>query len=232
MEILTFNLKIIVLILTVGFVYASFLGYLAFRLKLSPLLGYLLAGYFIGPFSPGFVADIKISEQLAEIGVILMMFGVGLHFKWQDLMHTKNIAIPGAIFQTTIATLAGIALIHSIGWSLEAGIVFGFAVGVASTVVLVRVLSDNKLLNTPQGHVSVGWLIVEDIITVIMLLLIPIIASSSDGVKITYAEFGLAVGWAILKFILLILIMFTIGRKVVTYISEKLPTRTRMNYLL
>ncbi len=214
------NLKI-VLILTIGFAFASLLGYLSYRAKLSPILGYLIAGYLIGPYSPGYVADKEVAEQLAEIGIILMMFNVGLHFKWQDLVKYKNIAIPGAICQTGIATLLAATFLHSIGWSLEAGIVFGLAIGVASTVVLVRVLSDHHLLMTPEGHISVGWLIVEDIITVIALLLIPSLAASLDGEKIPIESLCISFGVAIVKFFLLTLVMFTIGRKIISYILSK-----------
>jgi|688.fasta_scaffold28986_6 CPA2 family monovalent cation:H+ antiporter-2 len=211
------NLKI-VLILTVGFSLAAILGYLTQRIKLSPILGYLIGGYLIGPYFPGYVADIKISEQLAEIGVILMMFGVGLHFKWRDLMNVKNIAIPGAVGQTLATTLTGAFLIYSIGWSWESGVIFGLAVGVASTVVLVRVLTDNRLLDTPQGHVCIGWLIVEDIITVIALLLVPILA---PGAEMTMHHVAVAILFALFKFLLLITIMFSIGRTCVSYVFTK-----------
>lgn len=211
------NLKI-VLILTVGFSLASILGYLTHRLKLSPILGYLIAGYLIGPYFPGFVADVKLSEQLAEIGVILMMFGVGLHFKWQDLMNVKFIAIPGAIGQTLIAATCGALLLYMSGWTLEAGIIFGLAIGVASTVVLVRVLTDNSLLHTPQGHICVGWLIVEDLITVIVLLLVPTLAA---GNEMTMQSVALSIAVALFKFFLLAVIMFTIGRSFVGYALEK-----------
>ena len=166
------NLKI-VLLLAVGFFLASALGYLAIRIKVSPILGYLCAGYLIGPFSPGFVADGEISKQLAEIGIILMMFGVGLDFKLEDLMKVKRIAIPGAISQTLISAFfcAGVVLLFY--WPLKSGIVLGLAIGVASTVVVVRMLTENRILKTEEGHVVVGWLIVEVIITVLILLFLP-----------------------------------------------------------
>lgn len=215
------NLKI-VFILTFGFGLGSILGYLAYRLKMSPILGYLIAGYVIGPYSPGFVADMEISEQLAEIGVILMMFGVGLHFKWQDLMNVKNIAIPGAIGQTLVASIVGAALIYSIGWTLQAGIIFGLAIGVASTVVLVRVLTDNGILHTPDGHIAVGWLIVEDLITVAALLLVPTLAASMVGEQFSIHDLAISFGIILLKFLALAVIMFTLGLKVVTYILSKI----------
>lgn len=220
-----YNLKI-VLILTVGFGLASLLGYFSYRLKLSPILGYLVTGYIIGPYSPGFVADLQISEQLAEIGVILMMFGVGLHFQVKDLIEVKHIAIPGAVIQTLASTLAATLLIHLMGWSLETGVIIGLAVGVASTVVLVRILSDFNLLDTTQGHIAIGWLVVEDILTVLVLVLLPTIA---DDLKESHFSFGaiiISIFFVFFKFILLILIMFTIGRKIVTYI---LSTITKIN---
>jgi len=211
----------IVLILTVGFAYASILGNLSHRLKLSPILGYLIAGYLIGPYSPGFVADLQIAEQLAEVGVILMMFGVGLHFKWKDLAKFKNIAIPGAIGQTLIATVVVAIFMRSIGWSLEEGIVFGLAIGVASTVVLVRMLGDNKLFGTPQGHVTMGWLIVEDIITVGILILIPTLAAARDGEAMAWESLAGTMLFILFKFILLISFLFTWGVKIVSYVLNR-----------
>jgi CPA2 family monovalent cation:H+ antiporter-2 len=214
------NLKLVV-ILTVGLALAAILGFLSNRIKLSPIFGYLIAGYLIGPYSPGLVADREMANQLSEIGVILMMFSVGMHFRWQDLLKVRRIAIPGAFGQTLVATLIATTLIHSMGWSYETGIIFGLAIGVASTMVLVRMLSDYKLLRTPQGHIAVGWLIVEDLITVIILLLIPTIAALSEG-NITFSDgIPYSVIQVILKFILLAAIMFTFGYKCITYIFTK-----------
>lgn len=212
----------IVMILTAGFILASLLGYLAFRIKLSPIVGYLVAGYLIGPYSPGYEADVEIAEQLAEIGVILMMFGVGLHFKIQDLISVKNVAVPGAIGQTFISTLCGAWLVHLLGWPIEAGIIIGLSIGVASTVILIRMLSENNLLNTPDGHLAVGWLIVEDIITVIALLLVPILGASVSGEQLVLSSVLTSISIALLKFIVLALIMLTIGKKVATYILSKI----------
>lgn len=216
----------IVLILTVGFGFASILGFLSFKMKLSPILGYLVAGYLIGPYSPGYIADMQISEQLAEIGVVLMMFGVGLQFKWRDLLHTSKIAIPGAIMQTFTTAIIGATLIHSMGWSLEAGIVLGIAIGVASTVVLTRVLSDNKILNTSQGHITVGWLIVEDIITVIALLLISPLADAMKGHEFPLLSTISSFGGTLIKFTLFSIALFTFGEKIISRIlSEVLQTK-------
>lgn len=213
------NLKIVIL-LTLGFGLASLLGYVTARLKLSPILGYLIAGYIIGPYSPGVTVDVQVAEQLAEIGVVLMMFGVGLHFEWKDLLKTRTIALPGAIFQTLITTLFGTFFIYSMGWSLVTGILIGLSIGVASTVVMVRVLSDHNLFNTPEGHIAVGWTIVEDLLTVIALLAVPILATSlKDGTS--YQHIFVAFLGMVVKFLILAAFMFTIGRAIVTYVLFK-----------
>lgn len=208
----------LVAILTIGFSFASILAYLAQRLHLPSILGYLLAGFLIGPYSPGFVADLALSEQLAEIGVILMLFGVGLHFKLEDLAGVKNIAIPGATLQTLVAAVVGAAIIYWAGWSLSSGVIIGLAIGVASTVVLVRVLTDFQLLNTLQGHIAVGWLVVEDIFTVIILVLLPTLANFREDQSISAYDLGSSFVLVIGKFILLALLMFTGGQKVVSFI--------------
>lgn len=219
------NLKVVI-ILTIGFTFASLLGYLSQRLKLSPILGYLLAGYLIGPFFPGFVADLQLAEQLAEVGVMLMMFGVGLHFKWQDLVSVKNVAIPGAIIQTLVATAVAALFVHHIWGSWESGVIIGLAIGVASTVVLVRVLADQNLLSTLQGHIAVGWLIVEDILTVAVLILLPTIVALLTGASISPLEILTSIALVLVKFFLLAAIMFTLGRKFVSYALFKIA-RTR-----
>lgn len=214
----------IVLILTVGFAFAAVLGYLTHLAKLSPILGFLLAGFLIGPFSPGFVADLQMSEQLAEIGVILMMFGVGLHFKWHELMSVKYIAIPGAIGQTLATTVIGAALIYYFGWSIEAGIIIGFAIGVASTVVLVRVLNENNLLRTKEGHIAVGWLIVEDVMTVVAMIIVPTLGASSEGAQAHFSDILWLMVLVIVKFTLMAAIMFTLGSRIVIYLLSKVVT--------
>jgi len=213
----SYQLKI-VLILTFGFSLASLFGYIAQRLKLSPILGFLLGGYLIGPFSPGFVANLELSEQLAEIGVILMLFGVGIHFKWQDLMKVKTIAIPGAILQTFFATVTGTYAVYQLGWPLESGIIIGIAIGVASTVVLVRILNDHQLLDTQEGHIAVGWLVVEDIMTVAVLILLPTFHKALYQGSISLFTILTSIGWVLLQFILLVLFMFTIGRRFVIFV--------------
>jgi len=165
----------------VGFVLAFGFGYLADRLRLPPLVGYLVAGILCGPFTPGFDADIHLAQQLAEMGVILLMFGVGLHFSAADLMAVRGIAILGAVGQILIATLLGVGLAHLWGWSLGAGLVFGLALSVASTVVLLKALEERSLLETPNGRVAVGWLIVEDLAMVVALVLLPALAEMLGG---------------------------------------------------
>jgi CPA2 family monovalent cation:H+ antiporter-2 len=224
-----YNIKIL-FILAIGFALASFLGYITQRLKLSPILGYLIAGFAIGPYSPGYVADVTLSEQLAEIGVVLMLFGVGLHLKWEDLLSVKNIAIPGAVGQTLVAAACGTLLVYSIGWPIEVGLIVGLAIGGASTVVLVRVLSDNLLLDTLEGHVAIGWLIVEDILTVLVLILLPVLATLVQGEELPLGEFLGSVLLAIGKFVLLAVFMFTWGSKIVTYILMVIA-RTRSHEL-
>lgn len=216
----SYNLKIVFL-LAVGFAIASLLGYFAWRFKVSPILAYLLTGYLVGPYSPGFVIDIKISEQLAEIGVVLMMFGVGLDFKLKDLIKVKSIAIPGAIGQTFICTIVTLGLVYFLGWSLNTGIILGLAIGVASTVVLVRMLEENQLLKTNEGHIAVGWLIVEDIITVIVLLLLPSLALVMNGGDFSACSIIVDLTVVSLKFAALAFILLKFGKKIVSYLLSK-----------
>ncbi|HEX3762965.1 MAG TPA: cation:proton antiporter [Kofleriaceae bacterium] len=175
----------IILTFTGGLAAALLFGYATDRLRLSPIVGYLLAGVAIGPFTPGFVASSSIASQFSEVGVILLMFGVGIHFDLKDLAAVRKVAIPGAVIQSCVATGLGIAVTRMFGWSLESGLVFGVAISVASTVVLLRVLADNDELHTAAGHVAVGWLLVEDILTVIALVILPLVvgpaAGSADG---------------------------------------------------
>jgi CPA2 family monovalent cation:H+ antiporter-2 len=152
---------------------ALIMGFIAARLKLPPLVGYLIAGIIIGPATPGFVADVELSAQLAEIGVMLLMFGVGLHFSLEDLLGVRRIALPGAVVQIAVATLLGIAVTSFWGWSLASGIVFGLALSVASTVVLLKALENRGILETVNGRIAVGWLVVEDLVMVVVLVLLP-----------------------------------------------------------
>jgi len=167
--------------IAVGFVLASIFGYLADRLRLPTLVGYLVAGVFVGPFTPGFVADPGMASQLAEIGVILLMFGVGLHFSASDLLAVRGIAIAGAVGQIVLATAMGVALTHFWGWSIGHGIVFGLCISVASTVVLLKALEERNLVQSSMGRVAVGWLIVEDLAMVLALVLLPAFATALGG---------------------------------------------------
>jgi len=167
--------------LAVGFVFAFVLGYFAHRFRLPPLVGYLLAGVIIGRFSPGFVADAAVTSQLAEIGVMLLMFGVGLHFSTADLMAVRRIAVPGAVVQIALATAIGVALTHTWGWSFGAGLVLGLSLSVASTVVLLKALEERNAVSTPNGRIVIGWLIVEDLAMVLTLVLLPAFAEALGG---------------------------------------------------
>src|SRR5687768_10643640 len=162
-------------------------GLLAARFRLPPILGYLIAGVVVGPFTPGFVADSGLASQLAEIGVILLMFGVGLHFSIADLLSVRRIAIPGAVVQVTVATLLGALVSHLWGWSWGTGLVFGLSLSVASTVVLLRALEDRGILDTVNGRIAVGWLIVEDLVTVLALVLLPALAPALGGAAVEVA---------------------------------------------
>lgn len=202
--------------IVVGLVVAFIMGVIAHRLKVSPIAGYLLAGVIVGPFTPGFVADVSLANQLSEIGVILLMFGVGLHFSLRDLLSVRNIAIPGALVQITVATLMGMALAWVLGWSLVAGFVFGLALSVASTVVLLRALQARNLVETERGRVAVGWLIVEDLVMVLALVMLPAIAGAMNG----SAEGGAAAFYGplvatILKVVGFLALMLVVGRRLI-----------------
>ena len=175
-------------ILVAGFGLAFIFGLLAQRLKLPLIAGYLLAGVVIGPFTPGYVADMGLATELAELGVILLMFGVGLHFSPRDLMAVKAIAVPGALGQIAVATGFGTLMGLAMGWSLGAGLILGLALSVASTVVLLRALQDRDLVTTERGRVAVGWLIVEDLVMVLCLVLIPPLAGLLGGTAMPVAE--------------------------------------------
>lgn len=203
----------LILTLTGGLAAALVLGLITQKLKLSPIVGYLLAGILVGPFTPGFVANHDIATQSAEIGVILLMFGVGLHFHLKDLMAVRAVAIPGAVVQIAVATLLGAGAAKLFGWTSSAGLVFGMAISVASTVVLTRVLADNRALHTPTGHIAIGWLIVEDLFTIVVLVLLPAIFGGGAEGASGGTVWG-SLGIALLKLGALILFTFTIGQKV------------------
>ncbi|MGH8074962.1 MAG: YbaL family putative K(+) efflux transporter [Lysobacter sp.] len=208
-------------ILVAGFVLAFIFGALAQRLKLSPLVGYLVAGIVAGPFTPGFVGDMELAPQLAEIGVILLMFGVGLHFSWRDLMSVKGIALPGAIAQITVATLLGWGLARWLGWSHGAGFVFGLSLSCASTVVLLRALEDRRLVETQRGRIAVGWLIVEDIACVLALVLLPALAGLLNGEAADATSVLTALFTTFLKVGAFMALMLIVGSRVIPWILER-----------
>jgi len=189
------------------------LGMLAVRLRLPALVGYLAAGVIIGPATPGFVADIALASQLAEIGVMLLMFGVGLHFSLDDLLEVKGIALPGAVLQIAVATLLGMGLSHLWGWSLGAGLVFGLALSVASTVVLLRALEDRGQLDSFNGRIAVGWLVVEDLVTVLVLVLLPALAGPLGGKGGNSGPLWMTLGWTLLQVSAFVAFMLVVGRK-------------------
>ncbi|HTU10782.1 MAG TPA: YbaL family putative K(+) efflux transporter [Allosphingosinicella sp.] len=197
-----------------GLVIAFAMGALAHRLKLPPILGYLLAGVIVGPFTPGFVADGNLAAELAEIGVILLMFGVGLHFSLKDLLSVRRIAVPGAIVQIGVATLMGLGLALAMGWTVGAGLVFGLSLSVASTVVLLRALQSRGLVETEKGRIAVGWLIVEDLAMVLALVLIPAFASAGG----TGWDLAGAVGAILLKVVGFIALMLIVGRRAIPWL--------------
>lgn len=204
-----------------GLVLAFILGMIANKLRISPLVGYLLAGVLAGPFTPGFVADTKLAPELAELGVILLMFGVGLHFSLKDLMAVKSIAIPGAIAQIAVATLLGMALSAALGWSLMTGIVFGLCLSTASTVVLLRALEERQLIDSQRGQIAIGWLIVEDLVMVLTLVLLPAIAGMTEKGDVGFASLALDLGITIGKVVAFIAIMMLVGRRLVPWIMSR-----------
>jgi CPA2 family monovalent cation:H+ antiporter-2 len=204
--------------IVVGLVLAFVFGALAHRFRLSPLIGYLLAGVLVGPFTPGYVADQGLANQLAEIGVILLMFGVGLHFSLKDLLSVRAIAIPGAVVQITSATVLGMGLAWLMGWSIGAGIVFGLALSVASTVVLLRALQERRLVETERGHIAVGWLIVEDLAMVLTLVLLPAFANATSAGSADLQSIVISLGLTLGKVVAFVAVMLIIGRRVIPWI--------------
>ena len=211
----------LIAILVAGFVLAFIFGSLAQRLKLSPLVGYLVAGIIAGPFTPGFVGDQELAPQLAEIGVILLMFGVGLHFSLRDLLSVKAIALPGAVVQIAVATLLGWGRARFLGWTHGAGIVFGLALSVASTVVLLRALEEMRVVETQRGRIAVGWLIVEDLAMVLALVLLPAMAGVLRGDEGASGDIGGALLSTFFKVGGFVAFMLIIGRRVIPWILER-----------
>jgi len=211
----------LIAILVAGFGLAFIFGALAQRLRLSPLVGYLVAGIIAGPFTPGFVGDPTLAPQLAEIGVILLMFGVGLHFSLRDLLEVRWIAVPGAIVQILFVSLLGWGLARWFGWDDGAGLVFGLALSVASTVVVLRALEERRLLETSRGRIAVGWLIVEDLVMVLVLVLLPAMAGMFKGDGGDRVEVITALIKTLFKVGGFIAVMLLVGRRVVPWILER-----------
>lgn len=218
-------------IVAVGLAVAFVLGALANRLRMSPLVGYLVAGVIVGPFTPGFVADQDLANQLAELGVMLLMFGVGLHFSLKDLLEVKAIAIPGAVAQIAVATALGWLLAWGMGWSPINGFVFGLALSVASTVVLLRAMEERRLLDTRRGRIAVGWLIVEDLAMVLALVLLPALAeviaesdAMADGgtLRSMAGTIAFALAKTLVQVALFVAVMLVVGRRVIPWTLEKI----------
>ncbi len=220
----------LILTLTGGLAAALVFGYVTHRLGLSPIVGYLLAGIAVGPNTPGFVADREMADKLAEVGVILLMFGVGLHFHIDELLAVRRIALPGALGQSLIATGLGAVTAWAFGWGWSAGLVYGLAISVASTVVLTRVLVDNNDLHTPAGHIAVGWLVVEDLFTVVVLVLLPALFGGHDAGS---GNLALALGVAVLKIGALVALTFLLGSRLIPWLLKRVAmTRSRELFTL
>jgi len=195
-------------------------GFIARKLRLPPLVGYLAAGIVLGPFTPGLIADRQLASELADIGVVLLMFGVGVQFSFHDLARVRHVAVPGALGQIAITVIATVLLTRLWGWSLVAGVVFGFSLSVASTVALLRGLTDRNALDTTHGHIALGWSVVQDVVTVVVLILLPAVAvlTNPGGGNVDAAEIGLALGLTLARVAALGLLMLIVGTRVVPWI--------------
>ncbi|MFD0912053.1 YbaL family putative K(+) efflux transporter [Methylophilus luteus] len=213
------NLSLITTI-AAAFALALIFGLIAEKLKLPALIGYLFAGILIGPATPGFVADLEIASQLSEIGVMLLMFGVGLHFSVQDLMSVKRIALPGALVQMTLATLLGMLVAHYWGWSMGHGLVFGLSLSCASTVVLLKALESRRILESMNGKIAVGWLVVEDMVTVLVLVLMPALAGvlGGQGEAASAGSIWETIGMTMLEIAGFVAVMLVVGRRVLPWL--------------
>src|SRR3954465_7442928 len=207
--------------IVVGIGLAFVFGTVANRLRISPLVGYLLAGGAVGPSTPGYVADQNLALQLAEIGVILLMFGVGLHFSVKDLLSIRAVAIPGALLQVAVSSLCGFGLAHLAGWQAGTALVFGISLSVASTVVLTRALQERRLMETERGHLAVGWLIVQDLLMILVLVMLPAVAAvigqeaGNAGSRLDVAELAESIGLTIAKVAGFIAFMLVVGRRAI-----------------
>ena len=217
------NIPLITTIAT-GFGFALIFGFIAERFKIPALVGYLAAGILIGPATPGFVADMSIASELAEIGVMLLMFGVGLHFSFKDLLAVKKIAVPGAVVQMSIATVLGMMLAMSWGWTWGQALVLGLSLSCASTVVLLKALEKRGALETMNGQIAVGWLVVEDLATVLILVILPPLAGVLGGSLLTEAsaegtgELWLTLGQTLLHIVAFVVLMLVVGRRLIPWL--------------
>ena len=205
--------------LVAGLVLAFAFGALAHRFRIAPIVGYLAAGVAIGPFTPGFVADVALANELAEIGVILLMFGVGLQFSLEELLSVRAIAVPGVIVQIAAVTALGMGLAFLLGWPAGTGLVFGLALSVASTVVVLRALQERRLVETERGKISVGWLIVEDLAMVLALVLLPPLTGLLKGTQAAMELSALAVplGWTLAKIAAFVAVMLLVGKRLIPW---------------
>ncbi|MFC0385009.1 cation:proton antiporter domain-containing protein [Muricoccus vinaceus] len=211
----------LIAIIAVGLLLAFIFGMLANRLRVSPLVGYLLAGVVVGPFTPGYVADQDLANQLAEIGVILLMFAVGLHFSLKDLMAVRGIAVPGAIGQILVATLLGMGLGWLFNWGIGGGLVFGLSLSVASTVVLIRALQERRISETERGRIAIGWLIVEDLAMVLALVLLPALAPVLKGsAALSFGDLAITLAVTLGKVAAFVAIMLVAGRRVIPWVMH------------
>src|SRR5689334_4169275 len=214
----------------VGLAAAQVFGYLAVRLNVSPIIGYLVAGVAVGPFTPGVVANHAVAEQFAEIGVILLLFGIGLRFHLRELIDVWRIALPGALIQSTASTLALAAALRALGWTWTSGLILGMAISVASTVVMALVLADWRDLHARIGHIAIGWTVVEDILTVALLLLLPILFGQESGQK---ENIGAVLGAAGLKIVGLLALVVLLGKWGIPWALEQIAqTRSRELFTL
>lgn len=219
----------LILTLTGCLAAALICGYVTFRLGLSPIVGYLLAGLVVGPYTPGFIADRLLADQLAEIGVILLMFGVGLQFHLEELLAVRRVAVPGALGRSFIATVLGACVAFGYGWGWSTGVVFGIALSVASTVVLMRVLADSGDLHTPAGHIAVGWLVVEDLFTVLVLVLLPAVFAPGVGP----GGLALALSLALVKVAVMVALTLVLGKRLIPWLLNRAAeTRSRELFTL
>ncbi|MDI1325905.1 MAG: cation:proton antiporter [Brevundimonas sp.] len=222
----------LILTLVGGFVLAFVFGMLANRLKLSPLVGYLVAGVLVGPHTGGFVADTELAPQLAEIGIILLMFGVGLHFSLADLMKVRKIAIPGALVQIAAATGLGWVLGRLMGMSHLEATLMGFALSVASTVVLLRALEERKQVKGPIGRLAMGWLIVEDLVIVVALVILPLLVIQ-PGERLDGMELAQSIGWTLFKVAAFTGVMLVVGARLLPWLLVRIAhTRSRELFTL